>query len=84
MALTFDPCKPLKTRGGGRGSELTHCGPMPAWMGLNLRHRTEAWNTLTEEPEPPDWRCTLTKLFTWLLKAFSGPMVRIATGTCQL
>jgi len=23
MALTFDPCKPLKTRGGGRGSTLT-------------------------------------------------------------
>ncbi len=23
MALTFDPCKPLKTRGGGRGSKLT-------------------------------------------------------------
>jgi len=22
-ALTFDPCKPLKTRGGGRGSKLT-------------------------------------------------------------
>ena len=25
MALTFDPCKPLKTRGGGRGSRLTLC-----------------------------------------------------------
>jgi hypothetical protein len=23
MALTFDPCKPLKTRRGGRGSKLT-------------------------------------------------------------
>ena len=30
MALTFDPCKPLKTRGGGRGSRLTHCVPKPA------------------------------------------------------
>jgi hypothetical protein len=27
MALTFDPCKPLKTRRGGRGSKLTLCGP---------------------------------------------------------
>jgi hypothetical protein len=26
MALTFDPYKPLKTRGGGRGSKLTLCG----------------------------------------------------------
>jgi hypothetical protein len=25
MALTFDPCKPLKTRRGGRGSTLTLC-----------------------------------------------------------
>ena len=25
MALTFDPCKPLKTRRGGRGSKLTLC-----------------------------------------------------------
>jgi hypothetical protein len=25
MALTIDPCKPLKTRGGGRGSKLTLC-----------------------------------------------------------
>ena len=25
MALTFDPCKPLKKRGGGRGSKLTLC-----------------------------------------------------------
>jgi len=23
MALTFDPCKPLKTRGSGRGPKLT-------------------------------------------------------------
>jgi hypothetical protein len=30
MALTFDPCKPLKTRGGGRGSTLTPCVPKPA------------------------------------------------------
>ena len=29
MALTFDPCKPLKTRGGGRGSKLTRCAPKP-------------------------------------------------------
>src|ERR1035437_5160943 len=27
MALTFDACKPLKTRGGGRGSKPTLCIP---------------------------------------------------------
>ena len=27
MALTFDPCKPLKTRRDGRGSKLIPCGP---------------------------------------------------------
>jgi hypothetical protein len=26
MALTFAPCKPLKTRRGGRGPKLTLCG----------------------------------------------------------
>jgi hypothetical protein len=30
MALTFDPCKPLKTRRGGLGSKLTPCVPQPA------------------------------------------------------
>ena len=30
LALTFGPCKPLKTRSGGRGSEPTLCGPRPA------------------------------------------------------
>ncbi len=32
MVDTFDPCKPLKTLGGGRGSTLTHCAPTPARM----------------------------------------------------
>lgn len=30
MALTFDSCKPLKTRRGGRGPKLTLCGTKPA------------------------------------------------------
>ena len=29
MIDTFDPCKPLKTRGGGRGPKLTLCA---SWM----------------------------------------------------
>jgi hypothetical protein len=37
MALTFDPCKPLETGVCGRGSELTPCGPMFAWMILRSR-----------------------------------------------
>jgi hypothetical protein len=32
MALTLDPCKPLKTRRGGRGSKLTLCGP---WLSMS-------------------------------------------------
>jgi hypothetical protein len=38
MALTFDPCKPLKTRGGGRGSTLTLCSPKPAQVKQGQKH----------------------------------------------
>ena len=31
MALTFDPCKSLKTQRGGRGSKLTPCAPGERW-----------------------------------------------------
>jgi len=37
MVNTFDPCKPLKTRRGGRGSTLTLCVLKPDWMVLLSR-----------------------------------------------
>jgi hypothetical protein len=35
MALTFAPCKSLKTIERGRGPKLTPCGPLPAWASKN-------------------------------------------------
>jgi hypothetical protein len=39
MALTFDPCKPLRTRGGGRGSKLTLCAPNPNHASIRGQYR---------------------------------------------
>jgi len=43
MALTFDPCKPLKTRGGGRGSKLTLCGTGRTPDNCNMSDFAKDW-----------------------------------------
>ena len=40
MALKLDPCKPLKTRRGCRGSKLTPCGPTFAKMSGTAAYRS--------------------------------------------
>ena len=58
MALTFDPCKSLKTRGGDRGSELTHYETgrhgLTSRHPVNLRTFVEslAWSTHPADYEP--------------------------------
>jgi hypothetical protein len=42
MALTFDPCKPLKTRGCGRGSQLTSCETEKRRRGRGHGHYSSA------------------------------------------
>jgi hypothetical protein len=65
MALTFDPCKPLKTGDGGRGSKLTHSETTGSSQNCSTRSfgcillyifMSDKMVTQGEAPVTPSWR----------------------------